>query len=260
MPCFGASDDRGKPRHGALSEIGRQPARKEQRRYTQRGRRRRDIFLAENRPEIEGNLFRMFQHAEARASGDGFRRPRSVPEFGEFGDGLQEQPAPQVLVDGLRELREAIVQPPIGRIVAKQRRQDRLDQREAADAICERRIGGDLEGDGATVGVTDQVDRPRCFGQAVAQPADFLCQAVGPVPIAMLAAIAGNVGGNDPVVAAELFGEPGPLPARAERAVQGDHAARRAFFGRVKPIVHRIVPAAIRRPGPRFQRKRHVIA
>jgi hypothetical protein len=67
MPDVGAVDDLAKPLHDALGDVGRQPARKQQRRNAKRGCRGRDIFLGERRREIEGKLVGALDHAQARA-------------------------------------------------------------------------------------------------------------------------------------------------------------------------------------------------
>ena len=50
-------------------------------------------------------------------------------------------------------------------VAHQQRRQHRLDQRQAANACCVRRVGRDLERDGAAIGMADQMDRACGFRQ-----------------------------------------------------------------------------------------------
>ena len=119
--------------------IGRQPARKQQRRNAKRGRRGRDIFLGERRREIERKLVGALDHAQARAFRQRILRTGAVPERHELVDRLEHRSIPDVLGNVARDLREARVQPAVRVALAQQRRQHRLDQRQAAHPVRERR-------------------------------------------------------------------------------------------------------------------------
>ena len=77
---------------------------------------------------------------------------------------------------------ETRVQPPVRIALAQQRRQHRLDQRQAAQAMRERRSGRDLERNRAAIGMADEMDRSLRVVERAADGIGFLprASAAGP--------------------------------------------------------------------------------
>src|SRR6516164_3148038 len=91
------------------------------------------------------------------------------------------------------------------------------------------RVSRDLERDRAAIGVADKVDRSGRFSKAVGQGLDLFRQSCWHLKRPRIVAIAGDVGSQNPMALTESFGEMCPLPARTERAVQGDYGACHAL-------------------------------
>ena len=247
MPDFRAVHDRAEPLHDALGEIGRQPARKQQRRNAKRGRRDRDILLGERRREIEGKLVGALDHAQARAGRQRILRTGPVPERHELVDRLEHRSIPDVLGNLIRDLCEARVKPPVRIALAQQRRQHRLDQRQAAQAMRERRTGCDLERNRAAVGMADEMDRSLRVVERAAEGPDFFRERQRQIQRASIGAIARDIGGEEPMAAPEFIGERLPLAARAERAMQRHDASLVALLAalcarNLNHIRHRKIP------------------
>jgi hypothetical protein len=100
-------------------------------------------------------------------------RTGAVPEHHELVDRFQHRSIPDVLGDFIRDLREAGVKPAVRIALAQQRRQHRLDQRQAAQAMRERGRGRDLERNRAAVGMADEMDRALRVVERAADGPDF---------------------------------------------------------------------------------------
>src|SRR2546430_15657643 len=79
--------------------------------------------------------------------------------------------------------------------------------------------------------MTDEMDRTVRLLEAFAEQLDFFRQRRRQDKGVWIVAVTGNIRCDHLVVASELFGECGPLPARTKRAVQGYHAAFGACCG-----------------------------